>query len=434
MELFRQTNIDFLRWKWWAIGASWALILIGAISMWAHNGLKYGIDFEGGTQIALRFQEKPDIDRLRKLLDSGNFGGNGIQRYEAPEKNEVLIRVQQQKKEGRDITAEVLALLRQGLGASTDGSRLDLNIQGRDVLSGRLVQADPDHVAGKPGVNPADYYGRAAEEIIAQRSRVGIFPSTAAVDGVAGITPAVKEWVKANTLAGPFVLLSAENVGPQVGSDLRKTALWALATSILGMLIYIAWRFKSLPFGVGAVVALIHDTLITVGLLSLFGREFNLVVVAAILTLVGYSVNDTVVVYDRIRENQRSPKKEPLEVLINRSINQTLSRTVLTSGATMLVVLALFFLGGEVLHTFALTLIIGIIIGTYSSIYVAAPIVVIWKDMAGKRKLAVVPAAAPVRVAPAAPAPRTAGPAGPAGPKSAPSATSGGGRRKKNRR
>ena len=426
MELFRQTNIDFLRWKWWAIGASWALILIGLLSIKLHNGLRFGIDFAGGTQIALRFRQRPDIDRLRKLLDSGNFGDTGIQRYEAPEKNQVLIRVQQQKKEGRDIIAEVLAILRQGLGAAADPARLDLNIQGRDNLAARLLAADPDRVAGKPGTNPADYYGRVAELIIAHRSRLAIFQSPADVGGVAGITPAVKEWVKANTTAGPFVLLSAESVGPQVGADLRKTALWAIATSILGMLIYIAWRFRSLPFGVGAVVALIHDTLITVGLLSLFGREFNLVVVAAILTLVGYSVNDTVVVYDRIRENQRSPKKEPLEPLINRSINQTLSRTVLTSGATMLVVLALFFLGGEVLHTFALTLIIGILIGTYSSIYVAAPIVVIWKNVLGRRKLAVVPPAPAPRPAAPSPAPR------PNAPASNPTASSG--KRKKNRR
>jgi preprotein translocase subunit SecF len=164
------------------------------------------------------------------------------------------------------------------------------------------------------------------------------------------------------------------------------------------MLVYIAFRFRSLPFGVGAIVALVHDTLITVGLLALLGREFNLVVVAALLTLIGYSVNDTVVVYDRVRENLKTPKKEPLEVVINRSINQTLSRTILTAGATFLVVLALYFLGGEVLNTFALTLIIGILIGTYSSIYVAAAIVVIWKDWTGKRKLAVVPT--PARVEP----------------------------------
>jgi preprotein translocase subunit SecF len=391
MELFRQTNFDFLRWKWWAIGASWALILVGFLAI-AVKGARFGIDFAGGTQIALRFTTRPDIDHLRKLLDAGGLGDTGIQRYEAVEKNEVLIRVQQQKKEGRDITTDVLNLLRQGLGAGADPAKLDLNTQGRDSLAARLTAADPDKVVGKTGETPADHYGRIAEQIIAQRSQAGVFQSPAAASSVPGLSPAVKAWLDANTVAGPFVVLSAENVGPQVGADLRQKALWAVAASIFGMLLYIAWRFRSFPFGVGAVVALIHDTLITIGLLVLFGREFNLVVVAALLTLVGYSVNDTVVVYDRIRENQRTPKKEPLESVINRSINQTLSRTVLTSGATMLVVLALFFLGGEVLNTFALTLMIGIVIGTYSSIYVASPIVVIWKQWSTRSKLAVVPA------------------------------------------
>jgi len=411
MELFRQTNIDFLRWKWWAIGASWALILVGAFAIFIQKGLKFGIDFAGGTQIALRFGDRPDIDRLRKILDAGNFGDTGIQRYEAPEKNEVLIRVQQQRKEGRDITAEVLSLVRQGLGGGLDPAKLDLNTQGRDNLAARLVAADPDRVAGKPGVTPGDYYGKIAEEVIAQRSRAGILRSPADVRSVPGISLGIVQWIQGNTVTGPFVLLSAENVGPQVGADLRQKALWAIVTSTVGMLIYIAWRFRSLPFGVGAIVATIHDTLITVGLLALFQREFSLVVVAAILTLVGYSVNDTVVVYDRIRENLRTPKKEALELVINRSINQTLSRTVLTSGATMLVVLAIFFLGGEVLNTFALTLIIGIIVGTYSSIYVAAPIVVIWKQFKDRRRLAVVPAAAPrATSAPTPSAPASAAP------------------------
>ena len=414
MELFRQTNIDFLRWKWWAIGASWALILVGLASIFIQKGLRFGIDFAGGTQIALRFVSRPDIDHLRKILDAGNFGDFGIQRYEEAEKNEVLIRVQQQAKEGRDITSEVIGLLRQGLGGPIDPAKIDLNIQGRDSLAARLVAADPDQVAGKSGVTSTDYYARVAEEVIKKRSDQGVFQSPVDANSVAGISTAVKQWVQSNTVTGPFVLLSAENVGPQVGSDLRKKALWAVATSMVGMLLYIAFRFKSLPFGVGAIIATLHDTLITVGLLALFGREFNLVVVAAILTLVGYSVNDTVVVYDRIRENQRTPKKEPLETIINRSINQTLSRTVLTSGATMLVVLALFFLGGEVLNTFALTLIIGIIIGTYSSIYVASPIVVIWKQWTERRQPVALPA--PAKPAPAKPA--SASPATPSKKKS----------------
>lgn len=402
MEFFRQTNIDFLKYKWWAIGASWALIAVGLFTIFVQKGLKFGIDFSGGTAIAVRLAERPDIDKMRTILDGANLGEIGIQRYEEVEKNEVLIRVQQQSQEGRDVAGEVLRALRQGLQAETDPGKIDINTEGKVTLGGRLAAADPDHLAGKSDANPGDDYGRAAERIISRRSQLGLFHTPADVDSVEGVSDAVKTWVKANGVAGPFVLLSAENVGPQVGADLQKKALLAIIWSTVGMLAYIAFRFRSVPFGVGAIVALIHDTLITVGLLALMGREFNLVVVAALLTLVGYSVNDTVVVYDRVRENLKgSTKKEPLEALINRSINQTLSRTILTSGATMLVVIALYFLGGEVLNTFALTLIIGIVIGTYSSIYVAAAIVVIWKDFRGEKKLAVVPAA--VRTAPAAP-------------------------------
>jgi preprotein translocase subunit SecF len=403
MEFFRQTNIDFLKYKWWAIGASWALIALGLLTIFVQKGLKFGIDFSGGTAIAIRFADRPDVDHLRHVLDGAGLGEIGIQRYEEAEKNEVLIRVQQQAKEGRDVAGDVLRSLRSGLATPTDPSKIDLNAEGKGTLGARLAAADPDKIVGRSDVNPGDYYTQAAERVIARRSALGLFRSPADVNAVEGVSAPVKAWVQANAYTGPFVLLSAENVGPQVGADLQKKALLAVIWSSIGMLAYVAFRFRSLPFGVGAVVALIHDTLITVGLLALFGREFNLVVVAALLTLVGYSMNDTVVVYDRVRENQKTPKKEPLEAVINRSINQTLSRTILTAGATMLVVVALFFLGGEVLHTFALTLIIGILIGTYSSIYVAAPIVVIWKNFKDRRKLAVVPGApkaAPVKAEP----------------------------------
>ncbi len=404
MELFRQTNIDFLKYKWFAIGASWLLIAVGLFAIFVQKGLKFGIDFAGGTQIAVRFTERPDLEHLRKILDAANLGDTGIQRYEEPAKNEVLIRVQQQKREGRDVSHDVQNALRSGLLVpGADPSKLDLNREGKDTLGGRLTAADPDRVSGRPDVVPAEYYGKIAERIIAYRSGVGIFRSAADFARLPDVSASVRDWLKANCYTGPFVLLSAENVGPQVGADLRKKALLAVVWSIGGMLAYIAIRFRSLPFGVGAIVATIHDTLITVGLLAILGREFNLVVVAALLTLVGYSVNDTVVVYDRVRENQRTPKKESLESVINRSVNQTLSRTVLTAGATMLVVIALFLLGGEVLNTFALTLIIGIIVGTYSSIYVAAAIVVIWKDLRTRRKLQVVPAPKPAAPAPPQP-------------------------------
>ena len=421
MELFRQTNIDFLKYRWWAIGASWALILVGMFAIFVQKGLKFGIDFSGGTAIAVRFKDRPDVDKLRKTLDGANLGEIGIQRYEEADKNEVLIRVQQQAKEGRDVAGDVLKALRQGLEGPTDPAKIDINTEGRATLAARLAAADPDHVAGRAETAPAGHYGQAAERVIGRRSSLGLFRSSADFSSIEGVSPEVKAWLTANTTVGPFVLLSAENVGPQVGADLQKKAVLAVVWSTIGMLIYIVFRFRSLPFGVGAVVAIVHDTLITIGLLALFGREFNLIVVAALLTLVGYSNNDTVVVLDRVRENLKTPKKEPLEVVINRSINQTLSRTILTSGATVLVVIALYFLGGEVLNTFALTLLIGIVVGTYSSIYVAASIVVIWKNFQNRGKLAVVPA--PARPQPAAPAnPQPAAPA--------PSAS----RKKKNRR
>ena len=405
MEFFRQTNIDFLKYKWRAIFASWALIALGVFAIFVQKGLKFGIDFSGGTAIAVRFADRPDIDRLRKLLDGAGLGEIGIQRYEEASKNQVLIRVQQQAKEGRDVAGDVLDAMRRGLASPTDPGKIDVNTEGKATLGARLAAADPDHVAGRSDVNAADYYARAADRIIARRSELGLFRSPADANAVEGVTAPIKAWLQANAFAGPFVLLSAENVGPQVGADLQKKAILAMVWSTVGMLAYIAFRFRSIPFGVGAIVALVHDTLITVGLLALFGREFNLVVVAALLTLVGYSVNDTVVVYDRVRENLKTPKKESLATVINRSINQTLSRTILTSGATMLVVIALFLLGGEVLHTFALTLMIGIVVGTYSSIYVAAAIVVIWKEFQDRGKLAVVPAAVPPPAAVAPPFP-----------------------------
>jgi len=431
MELFRQTNIDFLKYRWWAIGASWALILIGMFAVFVQKGLKFGIDFSGGTAIAVKFNERPDVDKLRKILDGANLGEIGIQRYEDPEKHEVLIRVQQQAKEGRDVAGDVLRTLRQGLEGPTDPAKIDINTEGKATLAARLAAADPDRVAGRADADLAAAYAQVAERVIAQRSQVGLFHSAADFGTIPGVSPEVKAWLGANTVVGPFVLLSAENVGPQVGADLQKKAVLAIVWSTIGMLLYIVFRFRSLPFGVGAVVAIVHDTLITIGLLALFGREFNLIVVAALLTLVGYSNNDTVVVLDRVRENLKTPKKEPLDVVINRSINQTLSRTILTSGATLIVVIALYFLGGEVLNTFALTLIIGIIVCTYSSIYVAASIVVIWKNFQNRRKLAVVPAPAPVK-APAVP------PTAPTPSASASSAAvarpAGSGKKKKNRR
>jgi preprotein translocase subunit SecF len=309
-----------------------------------------------------------------------------VQRFDKPEKKQVLLRVPQEKHEGRDVAKEVStsltkALFPQGLQPGA----FDLNLNGADALEGMLLRDDPEKLASRPNADPKIEYKKTAEALIGARSQMGLFPSVDAAAKVAGISPAVGEWLKAKTVAGPFTLLSADTVGPQVGKDLREKGMWAVILSWGAMLLYIALRFRSASFGTAAVIALIHDTWTTLGLCSILNTEISLTVVAAFLTLVGYSVNDTVVVYDRIRENREKNRKMPLTELVNRSINQTLSRTVLTSGLTFLVVVALFFLGGEVLHGFAFVMAVGIIVGTYSSIFIAAPLVIVWEEWRIKR-------------------------------------------------
>ena len=181
-----------------------------------------------------------------------------------------------------------------------------------------------------------------------------------------------------------FEVRRVETVGPKVGKDLRRKALLAVLFSTVMMGLYIAFRFEP-RFGVGAAVALLHDVLITAGALSIANMEFDLTVVAALLTVVGFSVNDTVIVCDRIRENMRKLRRDSLTAIINRSINETLSRTIITTGTAVLVIIALLFLGGEVIHAFAFALLIGFTIGTYSSIYVASPIVLLW-EKEGRRR------------------------------------------------
>jgi preprotein translocase subunit SecF len=192
---------------------------------------------------------------------------------------------------------------------------------------------------------------------------------------------------------GQYEILKADSIGPKVGDDLKRQAVFATLYALGGILIYIAFRFEWI-YGAAAVFAVFHDTLVTLGLFSLFNREINLTVIAALLTLVGYSVNDTIVVFDRVRENLKIRRRDDLETIMNDSINQTLSRTILTSGLTFLTVLALFLFGGEIINHFAFAMVVGIIVGTYSSIAIAAPLVLVYTNLRGK---AVPQVAAPAR-------------------------------------
>jgi preprotein translocase subunit SecF len=320
VELFGKVNIDWLRLKWYFLGFSLIFSVAGIISMashWATIGspVPLGVDFKGGTQVQVQFQQAPDLNQIRNATAAAGIKDASVVPFDDPSKNEVLISLPEQ----RDETA------------------LD---QGRQEITGAL-QA---------------HYGN------------------------------------------PFSVIKVDVVGPTVGKQLENKALWATLYSMAGMLIYLWFRFQ-LIYGVAAVVACFHDTLITVGFFALTNREVSLTVIAAILTLIGYSMNDTIVVFDRIRENLRLSRRESLPDVVNRSINQTLSRTVLTSGLTFLTVLSLFIFGGPVLRGFSFALVIGILIGTYSSIAVAAPMLVAWQQWRTRQGAAVVlPAAKHSRV------------------------------------
>ena len=215
-------------------------------------------------------------------------------------------------------------------------------------------------------------------------SKGGILSSLDQLSGVPGVTPQVLAAVKQQCALGPFTILSAEVVGPKIGKDLQRQAILATLYALGGMLVYIAFRFEWI-YGVAAVVAVFHDTIITIGLFSLFNKQISLTVVAALLTLVGYSMNDTIVVFDRIRENLKLVRRESLTNIINLSVNQTLSRTIMTSGLTFLTAMSLFLFGGQVLNSFSFALVVGILVGTYSSIFIASPILVFWQNFLDSR-------------------------------------------------
>jgi len=291
MQLLRETNIDFIKARWYAITLSGLIILAGIVSMIVKGGPKYGVDFLGGTVIQVHFSTPPDLGQVREAVGSAGFADAEIKTF--GEKNEILIRVQKQEA-GTTASDAILNALRQN------------------------------------------------------------FPSN------------------------PPEVRLVETVGPKIGKELREAAVWATLFSLIMILVYVSFRFEPI-FAVGAIVALIHDVLVPLSFFSLLDLEVNLTVVAAFLTIVGYSINDSIVVMDRIRENRRLMRGINIEELINKSVNQTLSRTILTSLTVMLVVIILFFFGGEVIHNFAFAMVIGTIAGSYSTIFIASPIVAEWE-------------------------------------------------------
>jgi len=392
MELFRNTSFDFLRWKWPFIGASLLLSAAGITSLIVKHGPKYGIDFLGGARMYLRFNQEPPTDRIRKVLSAKVPGEILVQQVTG--KPEVIVGTQITDEKELNINRQIIENeLRTSFGAPAD--KLDLNNSSTEQLADRL--RGPLLNAGVAlSEQQLEDLVRAIEKYRADKG--GILNSLDELTAVKGVTPPILQAIKQECALGPFTILSTEMVGPKVGGDLRKQAIQATLYALGGMLVYIWFRFEWI-YGVAAVVAVFHDTIITIGLFSLVNKEITLTVVAALLTLVGYSMNDTIVVFDRIRENLKILRREKLETLINISVNQTLSRTVLTSGLTLLTALSLWLFGGQVLNGFSFCLVVGILIGTYSSVFVASPILVLWQDFRESRKPQAVPAAPPKEAA-----------------------------------
>lgn len=293
MEILKNPNFDFLGKTRYFVAVSLAII-VGGVAWMAARGVRYGVEFSSGTQLILKFESNPQIDRIRGAVEPVAPGAV-IQTYDDPAKNQVLVRVASDSKEEVDAAADrVLGAVRSGYS------------------SNRLLES------------------------------------------------------------------SSEVVGEVVGAELRRKAVLLTVLGLLFQLIYIAFRFNGAVWGAGATIACLHDVLVTLAFLSFFGYEITLNVIAALLTLVGYSVNDTIVIFDRAREILHQRKRESLAKTLNDALNQTLSRTLISNGTTFLAVLALFLAGGEVLKGFAFAMVVGILVGTYSTIYIASPIVIWW--------------------------------------------------------
>jgi preprotein translocase subunit SecF len=350
--------------------AGTALIVAGFLKP-EISGLNFGIDFTGGTQVLAKFREAPDLGRLRTTLAGVTTGEPVIQRFDEPEKHEVIVRLQNPADEEGDLTRPIIDRLMGEFNADL-GDRFDLNTQGSQSLTLLLVDANPDGIAGD-GETLRAHYAPMADAVLDYRKQHGIFDSMDQLGEIPELSEAAASAIRDRGTAGSFALLGAESVGPAVGADLKRQASLAIGLSLVGMLVYIWVRFQ-LPYGVGAVAALFHDVTVTLTALAITHREINLPTIAALLTLVGYSVNDTVVVFDRVRENLRLHRGDRLEEVMNASINQTLSRTIITSGTTLIVVLTLYIFGGDVINTFAFVLLVGIIVGTYSTVFIASPV------------------------------------------------------------
>jgi preprotein translocase subunit SecF len=391
IELFKEPNIDWMGKAKYFYALSGILLIAGWTSIFMHGGLRYSIDFKGGTNVDVRFAQPPDLGKIRSGLAAQGLVNSELQTISdiaSPNSNEVLIFVEQKNQgdEAGDASKTQVINALKAIYGTANSSKPDFNSATPSSLTAFLTQRDPLLLS----TNAGDRYQQLAKRILAYRdtNAKGVLTNFDDLAKVEGLTPAVLSGLKDGYALGFFAMGGVEIVGPKVGGELRRQAIYVTLYALGGMLVYIAFRFE-LVYGAAAVLAVFHDVLITLGFFSLLHFEISLTVIAALLTLVGYSMNDTIVIFDRIRENNRLLRREPFPDVVNKSINQTLSRTILTSGLTFLTVLVLFLMGGQVLRAFSFALVVGIVVGTYSSFGIAAPLVVAWNRWRGQRGVAV---------------------------------------------
>lgn len=382
IELFKTPNINFLKYKYHAFALSGIIIICGIITYILRGGFNYSVDFTGGILVQVSFKDNISTGKVRSLLADAGLGDSTIQKF--GERNEYVIKVPLPEKKRGELEAgieeqsEIANKIMFALMSKDDKEKVSqglINLNGisasqlRDILKEKLSGEDSEEIAQRI--------------IIYRNEHRGIIRYFSELEDI-GIEKNVIEFLKNKTFLGSVAQTRLEAVGPRVGKELRKKASLAIVWSLLAMLVYIAVRFK-FQYGLSAVLTLTHDVLITLSFILFFNREISLEVIAALLTIVGYSINDTIVIFDRVRDNLKLMKKTDFEQILNTSINQTLSRTILTSLTVFFVVLILFLFGGRAINDFAFTLFVGVIEGSYSTIYQSCPYVLLWENLFGKR-------------------------------------------------
>lgn len=369
-------NLPFIPNMSKLLGISGVLFTLAVITI-AIRGFNYGIDFAGGTEVMVRFNKNVTSEDVRSAVDKVGHGGAAVQEYGSSEKNEFLVRLPNISFVTPERESKLESGLKQAFG-DKGFRRYAHSTEGGDkvefTLNSEVKKEDVKAAFAKAELPTGDVTISGTE---------GRFVVRAVLEGLG---PKILVELDNKFGKGTATIMRMDTVGPAVGHQLREKAILALIYSFVGIMIYVAFRFQW-QFAPGAVLSLIHDVVIVAGLYSFFQIEFDVPTIAALLTLVGYSINDTIVVYDRIREDIGKTRTKPLEVVCNDAINQTLSRTLITSGVTMLSVIAILIFGGPTLFTFSFAMTIGIVIGTYSSIFVATPFMIYIERWTEKRAL-----------------------------------------------